>query len=915
MGRWPRRSHPRDPDDFAAEVRAHIEIEAARLREDGWSEADARAEARRRFGNATIAVERVYEAGRWRGIDALAQDVRFGLRLMRRSPGFTATAVLVLSLGIGVNTALFSIVNALFFTPLPIPRPGEVFYVCDVSSSGQTHCVLDRRIRELLVEAGAEDLATFTSHWNRPGRFAVGDETERLDGQWVEPNYFDVLEVRPVLGRGFLPHENGLSNTEHPMVISHHLWERRFGSDPAVLGTRVRVDADHFTIVGVMPEGFTGLTDPFGPAQFWVSQSWLTAFGRPMRFSMGTVGRVKPGVTVEEFRAFVTSQTPAIKQFLWDQLGPEHQPRFRESHQRRRFPVVRASDTRMPFSPDVELVPKPVLVGLTTVVSLVLLIATANIAGLLLARGVTRTGEVAVRRALGAGAGRLGRQLVTEAVLLALFAAALALVVAQNLLWLFAALTPSRFAIDVPLDWRVLGFALVVCLGTGLLVGLAPALQAAKLNVLEALGAGIVGARESRGRIRRWIVVPQIGFSIVLLLVAGVHVRSLLRIEQVDPGYRTDDTLLLSVGRWEPTTPMGRPNWREAQDREAAAMRLFNRRMLEAVTGLPQVQHAGITVSLPLSLRPMSAGLELPAVLTHEAYLAGSAADSAARSVNVSPEFFDAIGMRVLRGRTFDDRDVLYGKRVALVNESLARRLWPSGDAIGRSLAQIPGNSNQQIEWHEVIGIVNDVRPVLSSAGSGTNDAVPTMYTSVLQQWRGYAPWLVVSGAGDRAALIRDVKRAVVSSDTFAEVTSVQTLAQAAGEILYPRRLAAGTLAAAGLIGLALASVGLYGLVSFSVSQRLRELGIRATLGATRGDIVSLVLREGFVVAVLGAIAGFGLAMVALRMTVGLIPGLPLVDGLAFTLVPMILALVVLAACYLPARRAARVDPVQVLRM
>lgn len=900
------RSRPRNPDDFADEVRAHIEIEEARLLESGMSADDARREARRRFGNATLAVERVYEANRWRWLDALAQDVRFGLRLMRRSPAFTATAILVLSLGIGVNTALFSIVNALFFKPLVVERPEELFYLCDVNSNGRTWCVGTGQVLEALRAAGADDLAVFTAHWARPGRLSADDETDVVHGEWVETNYFDVLGVPPALGRGFRPDEDGLTNTEHPMVIGHDLWHRRFGGDASVLGRRVRVDATHFTIVGVMPVGFTGLTDPFRPAQFWVSNQY-NSNGR--RFGMGPVGRVKPGVTVAQVRAFVESRTPAIKDAQWRLLRPETRERFREVHERRRFPVVAATETRMPFEPDVELIPRSLLVGLTTVVGLVLLIATTNIAGLLMARGVTRTGEVAVRRALGAAGGRLARQLVTESALLAIFAGGVALVVAQNLLWLFAAVTPSRFALDVGLDWRVLLFALTVCLGAGVLVGLAPGLQAVKVNVLEALGAGIVGARQARGRLKHWIVVPQVGLSLVLLLVAGVHVRSLIQIEGTDLGYTLDDGLVVTIGRWEPYPTFGVGRTREeslaAQEREAAAVRQFTRNVLSRASAIPTVTQLGLASSLPIR----SWNGELPPVMSRDASLSGSGAAAGAARVMVSPGYFDAMGIRVIRGRIFDDRDALYGERVALVSESLARRLWPNGDAIGKSLSVVPTEPNQAPEWHEVIGVVGDVNPVLNDAR-----AQPTMYVSVLQHWRGNASHLVVRGVGDRSELVRQVKQAVVGADTFAEVTSVRTLEQAAGELLYPRRIAAGTLAGAGLVGLALASVGLYGVVSFSVSQRLRELGIRTTLGAGRRDIMLLVLKEGAMVAVIGCAIGFTLAVTALRFTVGLIPGLPLVDGVAFVVVPAILALVVLAACYLPARRAARVSPIEVLR-
>jgi predicted permease len=541
----------------------------------------------------------------------------------------------------------------------------------------------------------------------------------------------------------------------------------------------------------------------------------------------------------------------------------------------------------------------------------VLLIASANIAGLLLARGVTRTGEVAVRRAMGAGGARLARQLVTESVLLTTLGGALGLAVAWNLVELFKRMTPSRFAFDVALDWRVLAFAALVCAVTGVLVGLAPALQALRVNVLEALGSGIVGSRTARGSIRRWVVIPQIGLSLVLLLVAGVHVRALMRIELTDRGYQTSDGFVVSIGRWEPRMdPFARAQMtpderRQQQEDDARKMRDFNRNVLERVADLPGVSSVAIAASLPHSsyapeLRPLATKLPLAGGAPAEA--------GAIRSV-VSDDYFDVMDMRLVRGRSFDGRDSLYRPKVAIVSESLESELGQGQPLVGRHVG-FQDAQDGNVEWLEVVGVVGDVRPVLDD-----RPPLPVVYVSLMQQWQGTARNLIVRGyGGDATALADPVKRAVVGADAFAEAYGARTMEQIVAEILYPRRLAAGILGTAGVIGLTLASIGLYGVVSFSVARRRREIGIRATLGASRRDILALILREGAVVAGIGCAAGLALGVLALRLTAGLIPDLPTVDVLAFVAVPAALTLVVLAACYVPARRAARVDPAEVLR-
>lgn len=851
--------------------------------------------------------------GRW--ARDLTADMKQGLRLMRRGPAFTVTAAIVLSLGIGVNTALFSVINSLFFAELPVESPDELFYLYTKNEAGQVMASLDPEGAEFFAKRGS-DLAEFTHHWRIQKRVTADDLTELAYGETVDTNYFQLLGVQAVLGRILDATDGDQSAPGLAVVISHDFWTRRFAADPAVLGKTIRLNAVVGTVVGVTPPGFKGVSDPWTPSQWWASGAKVMAadLGYPYRYpryTAGPIGRLKPGVSFGQYEALLATVVPEWRQFHLDRARtyaktPEAFERSRRRIEATSYPIYRATETRMPFGPEDRLIPTGLLAGMVAVVALVLLIAAANIAGLLMARGVARTGEVAVRRALGAGVARLSRQLMTESVVLAMAGGALGLFVAYTLVGLFSAYTPSRFAIGVSVDWRVLLFAVAVCIGAGILVGLAPALQAARVNVLEALSNGVAGTRRVRTRMRHWIVIPQIALTMVLLLVAAVHARTLLQVERADPGYRTDGLVVMNIGRWEPEN-RGRAFTAAEQEEAARKVRMFNREVLARVGQLPQVTSVALAGALPVTQRS-----SLESVVTYEDYAANAAPRGSAELTQVSDGYFDVLGMRLRAGRMFDDRDSVYeqfGPRVAIVSERLARNVWPAGNAVGQQFAMLSDNPNQKIEWLEVVGIVNDVDPVLSEG-----DHQPRVYVPTKQQWRGWAPFLVVRGGGSQDQLIRDVKSAVMGADAFAEVSQVRTMEQVVAEILYPRRLAAAMLVAGALIGLVLSCIGLYGVVSYSVAQRVREIGIRATLGAERGDIVKLVLTEGVRVAGIGTTIGFVVAMFVLRLTSGLLPQLPSADVVSFVVVPLILAAMVVLACLVPAWRAARVDPASVLR-
>jgi putative ABC transport system permease protein len=889
-----RRTVEAEADD---ELRFHVEMETEANRARGLSMEEARRVALRDLGGLTQTREAVRQV-RTLWTDAAWQDLRSSLRMLRRSPAFSVVAVLVLALGIGVNTALFGIVNAVFFRPLPVHAPEELVYLYQIQANGRPFVTSFRDV-EFFDGHYEKAFSGVTAHWGGSVIFSADGESDRTWGEFVTASYFDVVGVKPILGRTFRPEEDDVATTGLAVVISHDLWTRRFKNDPAILGKEVRLDDKVFAVVGVMGPQFVGLSDPFRPSRFWVV--WAQRDPEYRYFGTGVIGRLRPGVSLDHARAVVAVQSAQQQRYWaerWHYADQDWKPRP--------YVVLPASDIRMPFEPDASVVPARLVSAVTIVVAIVLLIAAANIAGILAGRGVARTNEVAVRLALGAGASRVIRQLLTESVVLSVAGGLIGLFVAWIVVALYQAYTPSRFVVDVPFDVRIVLFTAAVCVGAGLLVGLAPALQALKVNVTTALGGGSdTGATgRVRRRLRHGILIPQVALSMVLLVVAGVHVRALMHIESADLGYRVKDLVVLNVGHWDPG-PSLKENNQAARNERAARARTFYRAVFDRIRKVPGADGVAITSSLPLS-----SSSSPNTFISQDAFLAGSTDASTAWEAAISTGYFQTMGMSPKRGRDFDDRDVLTSPRVAIISEAFAKRLWPAGNAIGKLLASVaPGKTNQKIEWREVVGVVNETNPILHDVGDR-----PVVYTPLGQSWEPYGLNIVAWSRSGHATLIRQLQDAVAGADSFAEVRSVRSMTQIAGEFLYPRRTAASLLVACGLVGLLLASIGLYGVISYSVVQRLREIGIRSTLGADRRNIIALVLREAATVAAMGAVPGVGLSLVALRLTSNVIGPVPTFDVVTFLAVPPLTMAVILLASYIPARRAARMDPMAVLR-
>jgi putative ABC transport system permease protein len=810
-------------------------------------------------------------------------DLRYSVKALRGSPGFAAVAFLVLGLGIGLNVAMFSLVNAVLLHTPVVPSVDRLVYIYD-------------------AEEATIDIATFRQQFGTPFSgvaahtamrvvFSADGQDDRITGELVTANYFDVVGVGPTIGRTFRPEEDDTSNGNLAVVISHDLWTRRFQGDAGIVGKQVRIDGRFFVIIGVASRKFDGIADAMNPSRFWITSAQY--YGGIYRgYSKYLVASLRPDATVMQARALLRAQPDAAtpKRKLAGYL------------------VLPATDVIMPFAPlQRDGVLQRIASGIGLVTAVVMLIAAANITGILMARGVARTSELAVRQALGASTSRLVRQLLTESVLLSAPAGIAGWYVAWGVLALYRAYSPGRFVADVTADVRVVVFTAAVCVGVGLLVGIVPALQARKVDVNVSLGRlGAATATGSKRRLRHAIVLPQIALSMVLLVVASVHARSLLHFEFADTGYRIRNVAVMTAGYWVP--PGFWDDRVTAPAQRAERSRTFFRDLLARVREVPGMKAAGLATKLPVAI----SGASARSFVTRETIHTGGRSASAELGGAVSDGYFLTMGIPILSGRDFDERDGPLSRHVAIVSESLARRLWPGGDAVGSSLASVrPGQTNDVPQWLEVVGVVGDARPVLHEGGDR-----PFVYTALsqLDVPGGIPLTLVAWGGGDEARLVEQTRQAVVRGDPFAQVPRMQTMTQYVAEVLYPRRAAAWLLGVSGGVGLLLAAIGLYGVISYSVSRQVREIGIRSALGAERKQIMAVVLREGLAVFIVAAVPGLALSFIALRLTSAFVGHVPATDAVSLIVVPLMTAVVVLLASYLPARRAAQVDPMVALR-
>jgi putative ABC transport system permease protein len=801
-------------------------------------------------------------------------DVRYGFRMLRRSPGFTFVAVLSLALGIGANTAIFSLVNAVLLRPLPFPVPDRLVMVWeDATLAGFPRNTpapanyVDWK-RQNQVFDGMAALS-----WNQFNLVQDG-EPEKVTGYSVTSNFFPLLGVEPALGRNFVPEED-TAGRNRVVILSHQTWQERFGGRQSIIGDEILLNDEKYTVVGVMPSGFQFLEKYIA---CWVPMA-LSAEESANRGAhyLTVIARMKAGVSLEQANADLQTIQQAIARDYPNEaenLGAYAIP-LREQL---------AGDLSRP------------LIVLLVAVGFVLLIACANIANLLLARAANRGKEIAVRTALGGGRMQIVRQLMTESALLAGAGGAVGLLFA---VWSFAflqQLVPPQMALSTTLaiDLPILGYALVVSLLTGVIFGLAPALQASRIDLNEALkqGGRSTGAHTGGNRLRSVMVVAEVALALVLLVGAGLLIQTFFKLRNQYSGLRPENVLTLRTG-------LARNRYNEHHKRVA-----FYTQVLERVRALPGVVSAGYTTSVPLEWKGGTSGF------VPEGHQARPGLSFDANHRNVSADYLQTLGIPLLQGRYFDGSDNARSQAVAIVNETMAHQYWPDQSALGKRFKI--GDPDSERPWLVIVGIVGDVKQM------GIDVPVKAEMYLPYQQVPYYA-WfaprdLVIRTSVDPTSLIAGVRSEVRAVDPLQPVSNIRTMDQILGEETAPRRLSMTLLATFAGLALLLASIGIYGVLSYFVVQYTPEIGIRLALGAQAGHVLGLVLRRGMTLVAFGVAIGLIASLLLTRWMSSLLYGVSASDPTTFGLIAVMLAAVALLACYIPARRASRVDPLVALR-
>jgi macrolide transport system ATP-binding/permease protein len=873
----------RPDDDLDREIRAHLELDAEERIADGVPPEEARYAARRTFGNVTRVKEISHDMRRPVWLDRLAQDLRFAIRQIRRAPGFAAAAIVTLALGIGVNTIVFTLLNSLALRLMPVRDPAGLVRVYPVDQTGRRQNLfsypdyVDHRDQNGLFEGLVAYIPTVVTMAAPSER----SEPDELLAYAVSANYFAVLGVSPAIGRTFLARSGEPAGANPEVVISHAFWERRLGSDAHVLGRTLMLNGHPFTVVGVGPRAFFG-TEPLVP-DLWV----------PLTMQR----EIAPGADLLHDRE-------AGWVLVIGRLKADVRPRTAESAMnvvarrlsaaypgaRRTAGVVFAPATFFTIDPGL----RPLIALVAAIVGLVLLVACANVANLTLARATSRQREIAVRLALGASRRRLVRQLLTESVLIALLGGAAGLLLSfwtLRLLYpLGLSLLPFRWGtviLDLNPDLHVFMYTLLLAAATGVVFGLAPALQASHPNLSAAMHdeGAMLGLGWSRSRVRSGLVVVQIALSLMLLIGAGLLARGLQRAKVLDLGFHTDGVVFTDYDLQ-----------RHGYGPPAAAE--FNRRLVEFAQRLPGVGAVSLTSHVPLT-----GGVTRTIVQVDGQEPRAGDEPVWCTYTTVSPAYFEALSLPLIKGRNFTNEETAANLPVVIVGDALARRFWPNRDPLGRRI-RTPLSSTPLT----VVGIVRD-----SSDASLWRDHEISLYFPMSPASNPLRGRLIARTASDPRAVMSALRHEARSLDPHLKFES-KLLDEVLHLWILPSRVAAIGAAVLGVLALLIASVGIYGVIAYGVCHRTREIGVRMALGAGKHDVVRLVLREGMRLAGLGVAAGLAASFVTTRTLRGFLFGLSAVDPLTFAGVPIVLAAVALAACYIPARRAARVDPMTALR-
>ena len=814
-------------------------------------------------------------------------DLRYGVRLLLKTPGFTIVAALSLALGIGANTTIFTLINAVLLNPLPVTRPSELASVFTTDERNNTGFNAFLPTSPLNSKDYAEKNQVFsglTMYQGIPLSISGGKgEPQQVFGEIVSGNFFDVLGTKPIVGRTFLPEEDVTPGAKLVCVLGYGEWQTRFGGDPGILNQTVMLDGSAFNVVGVMPKGFKG-TNAIGAPALWVPYNTypVTTSGffrenittrRALIFNL--TGRLKPGVSIQQAEANLKT--------IGRQLEQEYP---NDNHGRNVTIVPLAQATINPgFRNNL------VMAGglLMTIVGLVLLIACANVANLLLARASVRQKEIAIRLSLGAGRARLVRQLLTEGVMLALIGGIAGLLLAywaQSVLWSYRPPFLQPDAVDMHPDLRVLAFTIGVSLVTGIVFGLAPAIQASRPDLVVELKEKTSAPSGSNKifSLRNLLVAAQVALSLVALIGAGLFLRSMQNAQQIKPGFDAEHLAVLSFD-------LGAAGYTEERGRQ------FQKDVIERAAQVPGVQAATIASTVPL----FNGGFSRTVFLEGQDVTDRRAGHLVQVSV-VAPTYFETVGIPLVRGRGLLASDQPNTPVVCIVNETMAKKFWPDQDPIGKRFKFFG-----QDYFTQVVGIAKDSK--YNFIGEGPTEFI---YQSTLQVFQSAVSLFVKSARPD--AVLGTVRGEVQQMNRTMPLTGVFTLDEIFSQSLWAPRMGASLLAIFAALSLVLAVIGIYGVMAYAVNQRRRELGIRMALGAGRSDVLGMVVAQGLRLAIIGVVIGLALAFAGTRLVSNLLFDVSATDLVTFVAVPLMLALAALVASYLPARRATRIDPIIALR-
>ena len=878
----PLKLEPMREQEIVEEISQHLDDRYQELLASGATQADSSRAALAELSESNLLrqelrrVERtvrrepvVLGTRRKNMIGDLLQDLRYGARSLRRNPGFTSIAVITLALGIGANTAIFSVVNGVLLRPLPYPEPDRLMMVHGISlqdAQGKSPLCqadfLDWKSQNQVFES----LSGFSSNrFNYTG----GESPEQIEGAWVTSDFFATIGVQPALGRAFLPDED-LPKSPWTVVISDGFWRRPLGATPNMIDQQITLNARAFTIVGVMPPGFSF---PEKDTELWAAEK--LAPGRRGPYYIWGLGRLNRGATPGQAQ----SEMDTIARRVQDQINSPNRD---------------WTWTSVSLAERIVGKIRPALLVLLAAVVFVLLIACANIASLLLGRATAREKEMSVRIALGASRARLLRQLLTESLLLSAIGMVAALPLAIWGVQLLVAMSPADFPRlqEINIDGRVLGVTLLLAAVCGLIFGLAPALQSSRLNLNESLKEGSRGGGDGTGRrrMRNALVVTEIAFSLMLLVGAGLMTKSFLKLQSVSPGFKPDQILTMHL-----TLPRAKYD----SDEKITS---YYRQLIERVTSVRGVEAAGLSISLPPNNLEVSDSFSIEG----KPWPPGSS-EPIVPIVLISPEYFAALGVPLLQGRGFNATDKQGSPLVVIINQTLAERYFPDESPIGKRL-KVGGADRPRAPWMEIVGVVGD----LKYSGLDARPE-PTYYTPLAQDtWR--AAYLVVRAAMNPTNLTPAIREQIWALDKDMPIAKVATMERLLADSVAEPRFRTLLLGIFAALALVLASVGTYGVISYSVTRRTREIGIRMAMGAQAGDVSNLVIRQGMLLALIGVSIGLAGSFALTRLMESLLFEVSTTDRWIFAGGSVLLISVSVLACWIPARRASRVDPMAALR-